>query len=186
MRAAILRTWAMNGQLPSYAQLDSDHRFFGMSMAYLAGSAFLEWLVERSGPDSLRHLWARMTARQRRSFDSAFAGGFGDTPQRLYGVFSAELSEKAIAVARAGEWREGQLWQQTSRGSGDPAVAPDGTELAMVLRDDKGEATLVVYSTGPNEEEAKFEMRIAEMLRHDPRDVAPVLAKPLPRKPLHS
>jgi hypothetical protein len=186
MRAAVLRTWAVNGQLPTYAQLDSDRRFEGMSMAYLAGSAFLEWLVERSGPDSLRHLWARMTARQRRSFDSAFAGVFGDTPQRLYGVFSAELSEKAIAVARAGEWREEQLWQQTTRGSGDPAVSPDGSKLAMVLRDDKGEATLVVYSTGPNEEEAKFEKRIAEMLRRDPQDVAPVLAKPLPRRPLHS
>src|SRR3954466_10249008 len=69
MRAAVLRTWAMNGQLPTYSQLNSDRRFLGMSMAYLAGSAFLEWLVQRSGPDSLRHLWARMSARHRRSFD---------------------------------------------------------------------------------------------------------------------
>ncbi|HEX7678881.1 MAG TPA: hypothetical protein VF713_12200 [Thermoanaerobaculia bacterium] len=186
IRAAILRTWAMNGQLPTYGQLDSDHRFLGLSMAYLAGSAFLEWLVEKNGPDSLRHLWARMTARQRRDFDSAFAGVFGDTPRRLYGRFTAELSGNAMTIARADGWREGELWQGTSRGSGDPAVSPDGKQLTMVLRNEKGESKLVVYATGPDEEDAKRERRIAEMLRRDPEDVAPIRTKPSPRKPLHS
>ncbi|MGA8807691.1 MAG: hypothetical protein WB973_07410 [Thermoanaerobaculia bacterium] len=186
MRAVVLRTWAMNGQLPTYGQLNSDRRFLGMSMAYLAGSAFLEWLVEKNGPDSLRHLWARMTARQRRSFDSAFAGVFGDTPQRLYGRFTAESSENAMTVARAGGWQDGELWRETSRGSGDPAVSPDGTKLAMVLRNAKGEATLVIFGTGANEEEAKNTKRIAEILRRDPQDVAPIRTKPFPRKPLHS
>jgi hypothetical protein len=186
MRAAILRTWAMNGQLPTYGQLDSDHRFLGLSMAYLAGSAFLEWLVEKNGPDSLRHLWARMTARQRRSFDNAFAGVFGDTPRRLYGRFTAELTENAMTVAHAGHWTDGELWQETSRGSGDPAVSPDGKQLAMVLRTEKGESKLVVYATGPDEEDAKRETRIAEMLRRDPEDVAPIRTKPSPHKPLHS
>jgi WD40 repeat protein len=186
MRAAVLRTWAMNGQLPTYAQLNSDRRFLGMSMAYLAGSAFLEWLVEKNGADSLRNLWARMTARQRRGFDSAFAGVFGDTPQRLYGQFTAQLSANAMTIARAGGWSEGELWQETTRGSGDPAVSPDGTKLAMVLRNAKGEATLVVFGTGANEEEAKNAQRVAEILRRDPQDVAPVRTKPFPRKPLHS
>jgi hypothetical protein len=186
MRAAVLRTWAMNGVLPTYAQLDDDPRFLGGSMAYLAGSAFLEWLVQRSGPDSLRHLWARMTARQRRSFYSAFTGVFGESPERLYGRFSAELSENAMTLARAGGWRPGELWQETSRGSGDPAVSPDGKNLAMVLRDEKGVAKLVVYSTGANEESVKDDKRIAEMLQRDPEDVAPVRTKPFPRKPQHS
>jgi hypothetical protein len=157
-----------------------------MSMAYLAGSAFLEWLVEKNGADSLRNLWARMTARQRRSFDSSFAGVFGETPQRLYGRFTAELSENAMTVARAGGWKDGELWQETTRGSGDPAVSPDGTKLAMVLRNAKGEATLAVFGTGANEEEAKNTQRVAEMLRRDPQDVAPIRTKPIPRKPLHS
>jgi len=186
MRAAVLRTWAMNGKLPTYDQLDSDSRFLGGSMAYLAGSAFLEWLAERSEPDSLRHLWARMTARQRRSFDDAFTGVFGESPERLYGRFSAELSENAMTLARAGGWREGELWQETSRGSGDPAVSPDGKNLSMVLRDAKGQSKLVVYSTGANEEETKAQKRIAEMLKRDPEDVAPVRTKPIPRKPEHS
>jgi hypothetical protein len=186
MRAAVLRTWAMSGQLPTYGQLDADQRFMGMSMAYLAGSAFLEWLVERSGPDSLRHLWARMTARERRSFDSAFTGVFGDTPQRLYGRFTAELSANAMTLARGGGWTEGEVWQETTRGSGQPAVSPDGKSLVMVLRDAKGESKLVVFGTGANEEETKRDKKVAEILKRDPDDVAPVRTKPVPRKPQHS
>src|SRR5258708_29106871 len=102
LRAAILRKWAISGRLPSYAQLDSGHQFLGMSMAYLAGSAYLEWLERRSGNDALRHLWARMTARQRRSFDAAFSGVFGESPSRVYGQFGAELPGKPRAPAKSG------------------------------------------------------------------------------------
>ncbi len=184
IRAAILRKWAISGRLPSYSQLNSDRRFLGMSMAYLVGSAYLEWLEPRGGPDSLRHLWARMTARQRRSFDEAFVGVFGDPPERLYDRFTAELTERAMVVGRAEEAREGELWQETTRGSGDPAVSPDGSKLAFVQRNEKGEAKLVVVSTGPNPEEEKFRKRIEKMLKRDPQDVAPVHTKPLPQKPL--
>ena len=188
LRAAILRKWAISGRLPTYAQLNSDRSFAGMSMAYLGGSAFLEWLEQRSGEDSPRKLWARMTARQRRSFEQSFEGVFGDSPERLYGKFTAELTERAMAVSRAEESfaREGDLWLETSRGSGDPAVSPDGKQLALVQRSERGEAKLVIYSTGPNEEDEKFGKRIEKMLQRDPQDVAPVRMKPLPRKPLHS
>jgi hypothetical protein len=186
LRAAVLRKWAQTGQLPSYAEVSSDRRFFGGSMAYLMGSAFLEWLEQRSGPESLPHLWARMTARQSRTFDGAFAGVFGDSPQRLYGVFLAEVTENARTIARAEKLREGELWLETSRNSGDPAVSPDGKQLAIVMRDEKGDAKLAVVSTGPNEAEEKFAKEIAEMLKRDPEDVGPVRGKPLPRKPLHT
>ena len=99
MRAAILRKWALEGRLPTYAQLNSDRRFLGLSMAYLMGSAFLEWLEQRSGPDALRHLWARLTARQRRTFDEAFIGVYGERPDKLYGEFVAQLTESARALA---------------------------------------------------------------------------------------
>jgi hypothetical protein len=186
MRAAILRKWALEGRLPTYAQINSDRRFLGMSMAYLMGSAFLEWLEQRSGPDAMRHMWARLTARQRRSFDEAFAGVYGERPDRLYGRFVAELTESAVALARSETPREGELWQETSRGSGDPAVSPDGKSLAMVIRPEKGDAKLVVLSTEENEEEEKYRKRIETMLTRDPQDVAPVRAKPLPRKPRHT
>ncbi|HSP33083.1 MAG TPA: hypothetical protein VLU46_02075 [Thermoanaerobaculia bacterium] len=187
LRAAILRKWASSGRMPSYAQLNSDSRFLGMSMAYLAGSAYLEWLERRGGEGSLRKLWARMTARQRRSFDAAFTGVFGDSPQRLYGQFVAELTASAIAVNRAAALREGELWQETPRASGDPAVSPDGSQIAIVIREKDKPQRIVIWSTGPAaEEQKKFEKRIAEMLRRDPEDVAPVASKPLSRKPVKS
>src|ERR1051325_6200931 len=111
LRAAILRKWALEGRLPTYGQLDSDQRFLGMSMAYLMGSAFLEWLEQREGPDAMRKMWARLTARQRRSFDEAFIGVYGERPDKLYGEFVAQLTESARAVARAQPARERELWQ---------------------------------------------------------------------------
>lgn len=186
-RAAILRIWAANGRLPSYTQLNSDRRFAGMSMAYLMGSAYLEWLEARSGPGSLRKMWARMTARQRRTFEQAFEGVFGDTPQKLYGVFTAELTERAVTAERSGQAVEGELWQETTRGAGDPAVSPDGSRIAVVLRPRDEPAKIVVWSTGPpQEEEEKAEKMIAGTVARDPEDVAPVRTRPLPRKPLYS
>jgi WD40 repeat protein len=187
MRAVVLRKWASSGRLPSYAQLDSDTRFLGMSMAYLAGSAYLEWLEARTGEGSLRKLWARMTARQRRSFPAAFAGVFGDSPQRLYDRFRAELTSSAVTVNRAAPLREGDLWQETLRNSGDPAVSPDGSQIAIVIRERNKPSRIVVWRTGPDDEERnKFNERIARMMKRDPEDVAPVAGKPLPRKILHS
>ena len=187
IRAAVLRKWAASGRLPSYSQLNSDSRFLGMSMAYLAGSAYLEWLEQRTGPDSLRHLWARMTARQRRSFGEAFAGVFGDSPERLYGRFAAELTSSAIALNRATELREGELWQETPRASGEPAVSPDGSQIAIVIRDRNKPSRLVIWSTGPlAEERKKFEQRITRMIERDPEDFPPVPSKPMPRKVVHA
>ena len=186
MRAAILRKWALEGRLPAYAQLNSDRRFLGMSMAYLMGSAFLEWLEQRSGPAAMRQMWARLTARQRRSFDEAFTGVYGEKPDRLYGRFVAELTESAVALARTEQPREGDLWQETTRGSGNLAVSPDAKSLAIVLRPAQGGAKLAILSTEANPEEEKTARRIETILRRDPQDVAPVRARPLPRKPVYT
>jgi hypothetical protein len=187
IRAAILRRWAQSGRLPTYGQLDSNRSFLGMSMAYLAGSAFLEWLDERSGPGSLRKLWARMTAREKRTFQQSFEGVFGDPPDHLYGRFVAELTDRAMAIDHAAAPQEGDLWQETTRRSGDPAVSPDGKQIAIVVRSQGKPAKIVVWSTSaPVEEEKQFQERIAGILRRDPEDVAPVRSRPLSRKPLHS
>ena len=187
VRALILRRWAEAGRLPTYGQLNSDRRFLGMSMAYLMGSAYLEWLEQRSGPGSLRNLWSRLTARHRRSFNEAFIGVFGDSPDRLYGRFVAELTASSIALDRASKLQEGELFQETTRTSGDPAVSPDGKQIAVVIRAQDQPHKLVVWSTGAaDEEERKFEERLKKILARDPEDVAPVRAKPLPRKAVHS
>jgi hypothetical protein len=187
IRALILRRWAASGRLPTYGQLDSDQRFLGMSMAYMMGSAYLEWLEQRGGPDALRNLWARLTARQRRSFDEAFIGVFGESPERLYGRFVAELTASAMTVDRSAPLREGELFQETPRATGEPAVSPDGTQLAVVIRRRNEPEKLVIWSTGPaTEEERKYEERLKKIFDRDPEDVRPIRTRPLPRKAVHS
>ncbi|MEA2599355.1 MAG: hypothetical protein QOF89_347 [Acidobacteriota bacterium] len=189
LRAAILRRWAQGGKLPSYDRLASDNGSWrGMSMAYLLGSAYLEWLEERAGPGSLRNLWARMTARTARSFDDAFRGVFGESPADLYDRFRAELTWRAIeAEHRSGAVVEGELWQDLSWTTGAPAVSPDGTRLAAVLVSRTRPARLVVWSTAPDDEaEKKWRERAERLQDEDPEDVLAVRTKPFPRKPLHT
>ena len=64
-RAAVLRKWALEGKLPSYGQMSNDaESWMGMSMAYLMGSAYMEWLVQRTDEGVWKRLWARLTARR--------------------------------------------------------------------------------------------------------------------------
>ena len=189
IRAAILRRWAQGGKLPSYARLASDSGTWrGMSMAYLLGSAYLEWLEERAGPGSLRNLWARMTARAPRDFDGAFRGVFGDSPENLYDRFRAELTWRAIeAERRSGKEIEGELWQDLAWTTGAPALSPDGARLAVVLRSKDRPARLVVWKTAPDEEaETKWKERREEIAKRDPEDVPAVRTGPLPRKALYT
>ncbi len=190
LRAAILRRWAQAGKLPSYGQLASDSEAWRSgSMAYLVGSAYLEWLEERGGPGSLRKLWARMTARAPRSFDDAFRGVFGDSPADLYDRFRAELTWRAFeAERRSGPERaEGELWQDLAWSTGSPVVAPDGEQIAVVLRSRNHPAHLVVLATAPDEDaERRWRQRQEEIQKRDPEDAPAVRTKPLPHKVLHS
>jgi hypothetical protein len=136
-RAAVLRQWALEGRFPTYAQLNGTGAFLGGNMRYLAGSAFLEWLQLRKGDSSLVHLWRRMSARVDRSFDAAFAGVFGAGPSDLYGAFTIDVIERSLQVRdrlRAAGLAEGELVQRLTAGTGEPAVSPDGSRIALVLR----------------------------------------------------
>ena len=187
IRAAILREWAATGQFPSYDALNGTRTFVGGAMPYLAGSAFLEWLEMRRGPGALRDLWARMTARQRRSFDTAFEGVFGDSPRKLYGEFVASVTAEAVSVLRAAPAEQGTVWQKTRDASGDPAVSMDGKQIAVVIRSRTQPSKIVIWSTeAATEEEKKDQERIAKMIARDPQDVAPRSSGPLPRKPKHT
>jgi len=189
LRATILRCWAQAGELPRYSALDGDSAWLGMSMAYLMGSAFLEWLVERHGEDSLRQLWTRLAARHQRTFDEAFTGVFGDPPPRLYNRFRAELTYRAMVLERtleaSGQTRQGDLWQDLEWTTGPPAISPDGERLAIVLRSAQQPARLVVWSTQADTEAAEQRRRqAAELLAADPQDIVARPRYPAPRKPL--
>jgi hypothetical protein len=194
LRAAILRRWAQAGRLPSYGRLASDsHSWRGMSMAYLMGSAFLEWLEQRAGPGSLRRLWARMTARSGRGFDEAFAGIWESSPESLFDRFRAELTwrameaEKRVQAVGPLAVREGALWQGLAWTTGAPAVSPDGSRLALVRRSRERPAELVIWATAPDAEaEKRWQEAQARQQARDPQDVPAVRTRPLPRKPLYS
>ena len=200
-RAAMLRQWALEGMLPAYDDLDDPGGFQGGAMAYVVGSAFLEWLDEQAlsrpdlhGPlrpgESHVRLWRRMSAVHDRGFEEAFRGTYGLGPEQAYGRFVAGLTGSALAVQRElhdSGAPEGSLVQRLARGTGDPTVSPDGTRLAMVRQAPNRPPRVVVIDIGPGADTAA-ERRVAELreriLERDPEDVPAVRPYPLPRTAL--
>ena len=176
VRAAILRQWALEGRLPTYAQLDASSGGFQLpGMAYLMGSAFLEWLAARRGEASLTQLWRRMSARQERTFDQAFTGVYGGTPQELYGLFTVELTANALEarrlLAEAG-LVTGDTVQHLAWGTGDVAVSPDGRHMAVTLGGpSRAWSRLVVWRTAAPAGDSADAAADADLLRRDPQDV---------------
>lgn len=186
IRAAVLRQWALEGRLPRYEQLGAGGGFQGGAMAYLAGSAYLEWLVAQRGEQSLLNLWRRMSARRDRSFDGAFAGVFGAGPAELYGRFTVDVTERALAARdtlRAAGLAVGDTVQRLNWATGDPAVSADGRNLAVVLRGATAASSRVVVWRAEDE---RADTAAAARARHallqaDPEDV-PDLPSPHPPK----
>jgi len=186
-RPAVLRQWALEGQLPTYAQLDATGGYKAGSMAYLAGSAYLEWLVARSGDSSLVHLWRRMTARQNRSFDAAFAGVFGAPPAVLYGRFTAELTGKALRIEEElgpDTTARGEIVQKLAWYTGEPALSKDGRLMAIVLRTRDRPSRVVVWRMDEPDTAAQRKLREARerLVERDPEDVPAVQPYPLPKR----
>jgi hypothetical protein len=186
MRPAMLRQRALEGRLPSYGALNSMEGWAGGSMAYLAGSAYLEWLGARGGDSALVHLWRRMSARRDRGFDEAFAGVFGASPQALYGRFTAEVTAMAVAVEdtlREAGLVTGDTVLAMTYGTGAPAVSPDDSLLAAVVRYRDQPSRLIVWSTAVDTAALRQRERARErLLDADPEDVPAIRAGPLPRR----
>ena len=187
-RAAILRQWALEGKLPAYVRLNDTKTFQAGSFAYLAGSAYLEWLVAQRGDSSLVHLWRRLSARENRSFAAAFKGVFGDVPEDLYGRFQVELTARALQAERAlkaAGLANGETVQELEWHTGDPALSRDGARMAIVLRSRTAPARVVVWNTvEPPADSVRAAARLQRLLARDPDDVAPVAAEPFPKKPI--
>ena len=172
-RAAILRQFALEGRLPPYAQLSATGGWEAGSFAYLAGSAYLEWLARRQGDASIVALWRRMTAVNDRSFESAFTGVYGESPAVLYARFIAELTADAVGLERAMRRDglvEGSLVQRLARTTGDPAVSPDGQFVALTIRRQDLPSHLVVWRTTPEPDTVPL-ARVEARRRRDPEDV---------------
>ncbi len=185
-RAAFLRQWALEGQLPHYEQLDSWGAYAGGEFAYLAGSAYLEWLVAHHGDSSLVQVWRRLSAKQTRTFDQAFTGVFGESPRALYGQFTTDLTANALAaqrLIRAAGTDTGAIVQRLSWGTGDPAVSADGQRIVIVLRSPTEASRVVIWGSAPEPDTGKAR-RDSLLLRADPEDVPARAIYPAPKKVL--
>ena len=158
-------------------------------MAYLAGSAYLEWLEAREGEGSLQKLWKRMASRRGGSFGTAFRGVFGRSPADLYNRFRAEVTASAIEEEKrleAAGLSEGELWQRLEGGTVSPQVSPDGSRILARRDPTRAESYLAVWTTEETEEERGAGQRRKERERKLLEDVNEVPEKavvPPPREP---
>ena len=186
-RAAYIRQWALEGKLPTYAQLSSGSEFAAGAMAYLVGSAYLEWLVAQRGDSSLVAVWRRLSARQPRSFDQAFAGVYGAPPDELYGRFTVDVTRRALAVAdtlAAAGLDTGVLVQRRRWSTGEPAVSGDGRRLAIELQGRTVPGPVVVWRTEERADSARDRQARERLLALDPEDVLAVPGEPRPKTPI--
>jgi Tol biopolymer transport system component len=156
-------------------------------MAYLVGSAYLEWLVAQRGDSSLVAVWRRLSARQPRSFAQAFAGVYGAPPDELYGRFTVDLTRRALAVrdtlAAAG-LDTGVLVQRRHWSTGSPAVSADGKLLAIELESRTLPGPVVVWRTVERVDTTRERRARERLLALDPQDVPAIPGEPRPKTAL--
>ena len=199
IRAAVLRQWAIEGKLPTYEALSGMGGFLGGSMAYLGGSAYLEWLETRSGDaKALPTLWTRLAGK--RDFETAFTATFGFGPKDGYQRFCAELTHTALELERRAKaqglreaaagaeahrrakrddpqgaaqegLREGELVTQLKGWATDLALSPDGTKLLARVLDPKKPGLYVWDLKAPAPKPAKKDLGEPE----DRAAIAPTL-----------
>lgn len=180
-RAAVLRAWALEGKLPGYDALSRTSGFRGGSMAYLAGSAYLEWLERRAGGRPvLAELWGRLASPRRRSFTKSFEATFGLSPRDGWDRFRAEMTRDALEwerLAKGAGLVEGEPWARFGGEATDLSVSPDGTRLlARVLgKDEPGLRVfdLAARARKGERDEEKGEVRAGSAAPPDPPDAAP-------------
>lgn len=142
-RASVIRQWALQGKLPDYGALSGLGGFRGGSMAYLVGSAYLEWLERRhsSDPDILKKFWKQLASRKRRKFEPSFRATFGLGARDGYDRWRAGVTHDALELEKRAKrqnlLREGEVWSRFEGEVTDLSVSPDGSKLlARVLTKD--------------------------------------------------
>jgi hypothetical protein len=160
-RSAVLRERARTGDLPSYRALSGEP-----ALAYLMGSAYLEWLEARR-PDGVRDLVAAMTAKQGSTFKVAFRTVFGESASELYGVFCAELTAAAKLIEHERGAEDGTLWHRSPKPLSRPDVSPDGSKVVLVAGGRTGD--VVVWKTAdPEDPWARWQASVDAVREADP------------------
>ncbi len=142
-------------------------------MPYLVGSAYLEWLVDRAGPNSLPDLWQRMASRFADGFDASFREVYGDSPKDLYERFVAESCARAIDEEKrlkAAGLVDGDLVLSLEGSTLSPQVSPDGSKL-LVRRDPSRRVSLLsVWDLAPQKTEREPLRTLPRLDGYSPAD----------------
>lgn len=177
-RATVLRQLAREGQLPTYKGLSGVNWNLGSGIRYQAGSAFMEWLLEKhsKGHGVWPELWKRISSKRYGSFGSAFKATFGETPEALYGRYQAELTHTALETERrlsAAGLREGEVWSQAASGLlGNLAVSPDGScLLAQASTPEATRAGLQVFLLADDGKKTQKEKAAKEKAKAKDKDM---------------
>lgn len=180
-RAALLRVLAEEGRLPTYGELNGTGRFEGYGFAYLVGSAYIEWLLQRTDPEAFQRLWKRMSSANNRSFEEAFDGVFGDRPFPLYARFRAEITAAAMEQTRE---PHDDLYFERDNIVADPAISPNGKRIAMVEQiGNRRLFALSVYATVPWDRIVqRRKLRLSRAQDRDPEDVPAIDDGPDPHE----
>jgi hypothetical protein len=180
-RAAVIRQWALQGLLPAYDVVSYGEGFRGGSMAYLVGSAYLEWLEKQypEEPDILQKFWKQLASKKDRDYDKSFVATFGTSPAGSYSRWKAQVTHDAVAFEQSikakskakGMFRNDQLVFYLKGEITDLAISPDGTKLlARLIPDDSGKSGIRVWDLVAEPEPDKNEKKWAK-LRDDPNEV---------------
>jgi hypothetical protein len=176
-RSAVIRQWAISGKLPDYADASSGSGFRGGSMAYLLGSAYLEWLERQhpDEPDILVKFWKQLTSKRNRNYSDCFQATFGGTPEKSYNRWRAEVTYDAMAFEQnlksKGMIREGKILAAYNGEITHLGISPDGTKLmARILTNDNKEG-IRIWDLKAAPKEDKEEKKWAEKKKGDPNEV---------------
>ena len=180
-RAAVIRQWAISGKLPDYAKASSGGGFRGGSMAYLLGSAYLEWLESQypDEPDILIKFWKQLTSKRNRNYSDCFEATFGGGgPEKSYDRWRAKVTYDAMAFEQSlkqkGMIREGKIVATRSGEITDLGISPDGTKLmarVLPVNPINNYSGICIWDLKAEPEEDKEEKRWAEKKKNDPNEV---------------
>src|SRR6185437_7316206 len=104
-----------------------------------------------------------------------------------YGRFSADVTGKALRAAeiiRATGLDTGQVFQHLTWYTGDPAVSPDGTLIAVPVREPGEPTRIVVWSTAAQNIDSILAVSRRQLVARDPEDVPATPSYPPPRRPV--
>jgi hypothetical protein len=163
LRAMVLRRLAVEGKLPEYRQLNATRGWLAAGMAYLAGSAFFEWLERRAGAGTLQQVWTRMASQNLPSFTSAFRAVYGKSPRDMYDRFKAEVTAAAIAEEKRLENAglvHGELWHHVDSGVSAPQVNRSGAQLLARVEPNRGDAYIAIWDLADTSEHLKPRSRL--------------------------